>query len=248
MTSWVPTDNTNPAGAGAIGDLVMSANQGINAVFWCPTFRPLANSGSFTIYQPNDTERTTQTVYMKGLKEVTTLRVAGGTPWRRRRIVFSAKGMPARFGTIDPLFTSAFYQNQQTSIGVTRLTNPLRSDAATALSAFLFKGQGGVDWNSVFNAKTDDQFFKIHSDRTIVLNGGNTTGMTRTLRDYYPFNKNMIFDDDENGISMGSTGFANQGRPGMGDVYIVDYYQSTLTTASDQLAVNHEATLYFHEK
>lgn len=251
ITQWVPNTNGSPAAAGTVSDIAMSANQGTNVHMFCPTFNPMDagnNSGSIS-FAVSDSSRQAQTAYLRGYKETTTIRLTGGTPWRRRRIVFSAKGLPARLLSADTTFVSAYYSLIQNTLGVVRQTTPLGTTQVQAIQTFLFKGTANLDWFSPFNAKLDTQFFKIHSDRTLSFNPGNSTGQTKLVKQWIPMNHNMVYDDDENGdSSIPTSGFANQGRSGMGDVYIVDFYQSTLTTASDGLVVNNEGTLYWHEK
>lgn len=248
MLTWRPADDGNPAGAGTAADLVMGATQGVTTTFFCPTARNLDTDGGA---KNEMSARNTPNTYARGYKEVTTYRLTGGIPWRHRRICFTVKGLPgALFGAAVPtvgLFTQDFYF-LYTSSGVVRQTVILNSAKEAFLTALVFKGNQGNDWFSPFNAKVDTQRVSIVSDKTMILNPGNATGHASTRKRWYPMNKRLLYGDDENFTGSSSTPFSTTGKAGMGDFFILDFFQSTLTDSNSGLSVNHEGTYYWHER
>jgi len=117
-----------------------------------------------------------------------------------------------------------------------------------AITTPLFKGVENVDWRDYFIAKVDPDRYTVMSDRTTLVNAGNATGSVRLLKEWHPFNKSLVYNDDEDGEDMTTSEFSTLGKRGMGDVFIVDFYQATVADASGSLALDFEATLYWHER
>ena len=63
----------------------------------------------------------------------------------------------------------------------------------------LFEGAGNVDWADVNSAKVDTRRIDLHYDKTITINSGNSSGVFRTYRRWHPMNKNLVYDDDQDG-------------------------------------------------
>ena len=61
-------------------------------------------------------------------------------------------------------------------------------------------------------------------------------------------NKNMVYANDENGEGETLDVISTASKHGMGDYYVVDFFNANGGTASDLLDFNPEATLYWHEK
>lgn len=186
--------------------------------------------------------RTSQTVFWRGIRESIDINIAGGAPWRWRRLVFECKGDP-----VDSLIS-----NVETSTGYNRAMVELSGDPPASirnqLESLLFQGAGGVDWASVFNAKVDTNRVKLHSDEFTSLRSGNDRGHYHKYKKWYPLNRNMHYFNDENGKDISSSSFASSTIGGMGDVFILDIFQCLQSSADFQLQFSPEATLYWHER
>lgn len=245
MLQVVPNDPTNPAGAFTIGDYTVGAGTTAHTFLFCPTARLINNEAT------NDTSaRTRPDTFARGYKEVTTFRIGGPSPWRMRRIVFSLKGFPFTLTAASNLFTPDFYIKFNTAIGYTRLMSDLTptSFGPNPVSNQIFKGTQNVDWFSPFNAKVDTQRITVHSDRTMNFNPPNQGGQTRVVKNWYPMNKTLMYNDVEDGPVEGSTAFATQSKVGMGDVFIFDILQATTSDGTSSIAINNEGTYYWHER
>lgn len=200
-----------------------------------------------TVFDP--ATRTATTCYMRGLKEANTLVANDGSQWMWRRICFTWKGSELYQQT-----TSGFSFAFENSSGNRRLVNDIQNGSTTitgSLIALLFKGSQGSDWANYFNAPVDNTRVSIKSDKTRRLTSGNQNGTMRVYKDWYPMNKNLVYDDDENGGNESSAAASVRGKQGMGDYYIIDIFACPAPqqagTAST-LAWAPEATLYWHEK
>jgi len=242
MLNWLP-NGADPAGTGTPTDLVIPSNQAVVATLFCPTGRNMDNNST-----DEPSSRQKSLTYARGYKEVTTYRTSGGSPYRHRRIVFSLKGGPALFLLGDTSFATQYY-TLFTSIGQVRQNATLPTNLQNVLTSIVFRGGVNIDWFSVFNAKVDTSRVTIHSDKTVIINPGNATGSHRLKKMWYPLNKNLMYGDDEQGPNINSTPFSTQGRIGMGDLYLLDFYQSTVSEGgAAAMGVNHEGTYYWHEK
>lgn len=248
MAQWVPDTATFPNGPGQFRDFIINADINIYSQLFCPSARIIdADSGSKD--EPN--ARTQPVTYSKGYKELTTLRVVGPSPWRRRRIVFSCKRLPVDLIFIDSSFSPSYYSlyNNVPGGGYVRQTALLGTTQVNALWTILFRGAAGRDWTSPFIAKIDTQLINVHSDVTTNLNPGNQAGAIRTLKQWYPTGKNMYYQDDENGVGPVLNGsFVSNAKQGMGDIYVYDIYQSITNDANSTMNINNEGTYYWHER
>jgi len=158
------------------------------------------------------------------------------------------KGGPALFLSGDAGFATQYY-TLATSIGQVRQNAVLPVNLQNVITSLIFRGSVNIDWFSPFNAKVDTSRVSIHSDRTVIINPGNATGSHKLKKMWYPINKNIVYGDDEQGPSINTTPFSTQGRQGLGDVFIFDLYQSTVSEGgAAAMGVNHEGTYYWHEK
>lgn len=212
---------------------------------WIPTARDLIRADQ----EPNTpvwlAGRTSQTCYMRGLKEAINVRTNSGSSWQWRRICFTMKG-PNFIGYA----TTGSNLWQETSNGMVRTMNNINTKPlGNEILAQLFRGAQNQDWINVFNAQTDTTKFTIKYDRTISIASGNEQGLVRTYKHWYPMNKNLVYNDDENADGVLTSYTSTSGKPGMGDYYVVDFFQpADGADASDTLALLPEATLYWHEK
>lgn len=209
---------------------------GTGALFiWCATAR---DRGLSTGDPVASSVRERDEVFMRGLKENIIMATNSAASWRWRRICFTCKGTP--LGTTMASETNSGWTRQ--------LWNRAGSPYALTISTFLFRGAQGVDWQDVFVAKPDTNLVKVHYDRLRTLSSGNNVG--RFFRDsrWYPMNQNLMYQNDEQGETESNEYFSTYGRAGMGDYYIVDYFDCSTLAASDTLSFQPEATLYWHEK
>lgn len=194
-----------------------------------------------------DHGRNSRTVYWRGIKEVIDVNVLGGTSWRWRRIVFEAKGLESAQSALASLVS-----NVETSVGFPRAMIELSGDPPAnirnALEAVLFTGRGEVDWLSAFNARVDTNRVRLISDEFHVLRSGNDRGHFHQFKRWYPLNKNMHYSDDENGKDQTLSSHAAPGRSGMGDVFILDYFQAMEFASNFRIQFAPTSTLYWHEK
>jgi len=213
---------------------------------WCATARN-ADTGVGVGSKITDVAaRTAQTCYMRGLKENIQIVTNDGLPWQWRRICFTLKGdylIQRISGTGQAL-------NQETSSGFMRLVNTAYgSNAVGAIQSLLFRGAAGVDWSNIMTAATDNTNVSIKYDKTVTIASGNEEGMIRSYRRWHPMNKNLVYNDDEQGGTETFSGFSTNGRPGMGDYYVIDIFLPRVGgTSSSLLRFEPSAKLYWHEK
>lgn len=194
----------------------------------------------------NTADRTATTCYMRGLKERIQIQTNTGMPWQWRRICFTMKG-----DDINAWNETAYKLQQETSNGWARVVSNTgtASNLYTYMMPLLFKGAQGVDWNNPFNAKTDNSRLSIKYDKTTAIRCGNSNGMMKEYIRWHPMNKNLVYDDDENGEKEDEAIYSVDGKRGMGDYYVVDIIAAgSGSTSTDQLSFNPSATLYWHER
>lgn len=214
---------------------------------WCATARDpsIASGGNRGTVTDNAT-RTAQTCFMRGLAENIEITTNDGLPWQWRRICFTFKGKDV-FNAITGTGQSL---SLETSNGYVRVVNTAYgSTAVGALQGLLFRGAAGVDWSNIMIAPTDNTNVSIKYDKTCTIASGNEEGVIRNYKRWHPMNKNLVYNDDEQGGTETFSGYSTAGKPGMGDYYVVDIFQPRVSgTASSLLRFEPSATLYWHEK
>lgn len=212
---------------------------------WMPTARDQSDLSGEPFPNSRTFARTSQTCYMRGLSEAMNIRTNSGSSWQWRRICFLCKGF-----TFLTLASSTAQLYTETSNGMVRTMNNINGTVlGNQFLDQLFRGAQNKDWLNVFNAQTDTLKFKIMYDRTTSIASGNEQGLVRTYKRWYPMNKNLVYGDDESGQDMSVSYLSSTSRAGMGDYYVVDFFQpSDGSDQSDTLALLPEATLYWHEK
>lgn len=256
MLTTVPTGATpTPTAVGDWPIYPPTAENGggtVSTTLFCPTARSIDSDG---IYKDEPSARTQSNTYARGYKEVTTIRCVGQSAYRLRRICFSMKGLPYELLTANAGNVIGYYTNYDASGGgYTRQTAQTPVSMTNNVYAIIFRGNQGNDWFSPFNATIDTTRIRLHSDRTYNFNPGNQAGMTRVLKNWYPLNKALQYDDDEAGVSDIPASFSSQAKFGMGDFFIFDIYQATGwdpnagSTNGAGMFVNHEGRYYWHER
>lgn len=233
-TSPVP----GPFGYGAFGATGAIAP---GLFIWCATARDRLSTSGLADSNASSV-RTSDTCYMRGLKERVLLQTNTQVPWRWRRICFTSKGLQSQLGSsVDSLETSNGW--------VRLLANYWGTAYGTAVQTNLFKGSQGIDWLDVMTAKVDTSRVTVKYDVTRTINSGNGTGCMRSFRMWHPMNKNLVYANDEQGESETQDTHSTLGKAGMGDYYVVDFFLAAgFATRDDGISFNTEATLYWHEK
>jgi hypothetical protein len=249
MLSWSNTTNTGTNQIVQVGNGYVN-NAGAFFV-WCPTAQQLDVNSTVQ----NIASRSATTCYMKGLSEHVRIQTSSGVPWFHRRICFTSRG-DTPFNSQDTADTSAFQRfipYSDTSNGIERLFFNTQANVMpvtqAAMWAVLFKGQNGKDWNDLITAPVDNSRVTLKFDKTWTMQSGNANGLVRERKLWHPMNKNLVYDDDENGDVEGTSYFSTEAKAGMGDYYVIDIIQpGTGAMATDFLQINSNSTLYWHEK
>lgn len=218
---------------------------GINCYLWCATAR-YQGDPSTAPYVGDQSARSAVTCYMRGVKENLEFTPNTVAAWQWRRICFTEKA----FSTGQALFYN------DSTVGYGRLWYNTGGDNTTTsltnlsnIAAYVFRGQVNKDWDNYMNATVDTTRISVKYDKTRTIASGNAAPTIRKFNIWHPMNKNLTYDDDENGTNETSQPFSTQSRVGMGDYYILDFFQASRgSVANDQLFVSSDATLYWHEK
>lgn len=219
------------------------AGDGRVTILWSPTARRRAQGSDGM----NTTMRTSNTIFLRGLKEKMNFRTDTAVSWRWRRVIFFTKGLTARVSGLVP----TFYDDNR---GYNRALVDLSSAAATnirnQMEFILFEGEAGKDWSDLFSAKIDNTQVTLYSDKTRILSSANDSGRFFKQNCWYPVNKNIVYQDDESGNTKSGPNAAvsTVSKRGIGDMYIMDFFECSSGSSSDHLIYSPEATLYWHEK
>lgn len=224
------------------------------------------STGAFFVFSPtmqtldaqstvqNPASRTATTCYMRGLSEHIRIQTSSGVPWFHRRICFTQKGPnPFTASSTTDTPTQTYNPYLDTSSGIERLWFNIginnMSNSQQNMWGLLFKGQVGKDWDDLITAPVDNSRLSIKFDKTWTLQSGNTNGVVRERKLWHPMNKNLVYDDDENGDIEQSSYYSVDSKAGMGDYYVIDFIQpGTGATQTDLLQISANSTLYWHEK
>lgn len=251
------TANGNPVATGPGPYLVNGANGTAVSIF-TPTAMDIDN----TVNVPNtityDSARTATTCFIKGFSERIKIQTSTGRPWFWRRVVIRAKNRQlmsySSSDTIVPTVGSpANPSYHETTQGMQRLFNNLSTSGGnqtiTNLLGILFKGQVNTDWVDPMTAHVDTSRVDLVSDKVITVKSGNESGTVREFKMYYPYNHNLVYEDDESGA--GKIGVFNSvfDKRGHGDMHIIDLFAPGVGgTAADLLNLTTSSTLYWHER
>lgn len=177
-------------------------------------------------------DRNSSTPFYRGYSETITFTTNTEAPWRWRRIVFAAKGLQP-----EDSFSL-------TSRGYTRVMLPW-ADAATLSQ--LFKGRSGSDFNDLMDASTDRNRIRVLYDKTRTLRSGSGPHHHR-FKMWHPINKTIHYDEDEFANTEDTSPWSTTGSRGLGDVFILDLFNSPISSTENTLVIKPQGTLYWHEK
>jgi len=117
----------------------------------------------------------------------------------------------------------------------------------------VFAGTRGLDWRNPMTAKTDTSRVMIHSDRRFKVSSGNQTQPVKEISFYDSIERNMTYDDDENGGLILTNGWSEWSRRGkQQNTYVILLAMSVNggATAGQDTQFFHdiESTVYWHER
>lgn len=224
-----------PGAAGAEADFFVTC--------FCPTARSAIDTRGNFAPRVLSHVRTAQTIYASGYSEKVEISTTTGHGWQWRRVCVSMKGDAFNGGNDDSQTSLVF---RETSNGYMRLMTPANRGT---INSVLFKGTQGRDWYDPTTAQIDTKRVKLHSDSYVTIKSGNQNGVTIRKRFWYPLRKNIVYRDDEDGNIMNESHFSVQNKQGMGDFYVIDFFQPNRGgKPEDNLLVAPQGTFYWHEK
>lgn len=253
MLSWSNTTATGTSKSVSQGTAFVSAGGSPGFFVFCPTAMNLtANSGGANLLI-NQAERTATTVFHRGFSEHLRVQTSSGLPWFHRRICFTIRGISVFQASTDSAPVQPYQPFVDTSNGMERLwfNQSINSQpiALAAQQTLLFKGVINKDWDDVILAPVDTSRVTLKYDKTWVIKSGNANGTLVERKLWHPMNKNLVYDDDENGEAEIDSYYSTQGKAGMGDYYIVDIVQGGVGgSASDVINIFSNSTQFWHEK
>lgn len=251
--------NTSTSNGGVVtagpGPLVVNGVTGYVGIF-CPTAMDLTNDANVPNTIIYDQFRTSRTCFMKGFSEHLRIQTNSGVPWYWRRICFTAKSddfLQYASGEVGLVDTSGFPAFIETSNGMQRIwRNQTINNATNTLATWrdvIFKGTIDRDWSDILTAPVDTARVDLKYDHVMTIRSGNSNGTVKYHKNWYRMNKNLVYDDDEQGKEMKTSFQSTQDKRGMGDYLILDIIQSGVgATSSDLLSANATSTMYWHEK
>lgn len=213
-------------------------------------FIPSGRDSAWTEGEGKYARQKSQT-FCKGYAEKVTFETSNSANWLWRRVVFMTK---------NPLIHSAFPLNTvtnrtDTDEGYNRVlwnffgSSTEASEARETLQDCVFQGQAGVDWNDRYTAKLDTKQITVISSVTMRLSGGNDAARIHHAKRWYPINKNIVYDEDEAGNSKeAGREFSTLGKPGAGNLYVMDTFHCANGTSSDVMSFNPQGVYYWHER
>lgn len=233
---WDEAESTFKAGS-----QVMTPSGGaIHRFLWPVTARTTTNFSS----NPSKATRTNKNCYIRGFKEIHHLETATSMCWQWRRIVFSVKALSRHTTAAGQV---AFNINN----GYMRGTRPVPTGSfRDAIEAILFQGKSQIDWLTSMVAPIHTSGVTLHSDVTRNIQSRNSGGgYMKTIKIWTPINKNLIYNDTEDGPNMIPSQWSVDDKQGMGDLYVYDLFRPGLgAIAADVLDWRPNATLYWHER
>lgn len=246
------TTLTTPSGSTTYvnSDALLGPNQ-LYLFPWIATWRNNGANAGATIF--DEAVRTSTTCYMRGLKEKIRLSTNDGSQWLWRRICFTTKG-----DNIHAFAVPGYNIAKRNDVnGFQRLVNDVYQAAAGTGGAnvrdeildAVFKGTKNIDWSDVMTAPVDTRRVTVYHDKTTQIASGNQNGKQIVCNRWHPMNKNLVYDDEQDGESTDPYSYSVVSKQGMGDYYVIDMIRSAVPQGTGSaLAFTPEATLYWHEK
>lgn len=258
MLSWSNTNAQGQAQTMAQSPLTLigsASGNNIGLIHFRPTGMDLFDSGGEAATVANQTMRTASTCFMRGLAENIRIETSTGNPWFHRRICITSRdvrfyslqvGDPSGVDTLavasGVLLTSNGWQRLAAN------SNGIPNTQSVWLS-LMFKGQQGRDWDDYITAPVDTNRVDLKYDKTSVYKSGNERGVLIEKKMWHGMNKNLYYQDDEDGDDMASGTTSVTDKRGMGNYHIFDFFsQGSSGSTSDLLKIRYTSTMYWHEK
>lgn len=229
----------------AMGSYAIKGGDGFTGI-WCASARPLA--------EPSDNQvsraiRTAHTCYVRGLREQWNYRTNDGASWVHRRIIIAAKGLANELNAL-PESPPLYFEGA--TLGMTRILGNQRGrPGENRLFPVLFAGRNQVDYSGALHAKVDTSRITLLYDKRMTIRSGNDSAQYLNKRFWHPINKNIVYNNDENGDKESddvTTVFSHLGKSGLGDVIVIDIIDCADPSSTHTLTINPQATLYWHER
>lgn len=238
ITSTKKQDNmlsTNPSG-------LPGGYSGGSATFlFCPSFRQRAVDVSGET-EDATAARLTQSTYVRGIKEKIYVTTAGGSPVRWRRIVYETKNRATNI-------TAGSYQATLPADVRVRPMQVQTPGSILAIAGHVMAGVIGTDYLSLINGKPDPNKVRVYRDNTYTLNPGNATGHAKEHTFWTGINGTLTYADNEAGNDEVSSPWAEEGRMGLGNIFILDIFDIAITTTPPtEVSFVPQTTYYWHER
>jgi len=196
--------------------------------------------------------RTDTRTYVKGFSQTYTIVPTSSSCWWHRRIMFASKELFTTVEVQQSIGAQSFQGDSATVLRMRDLGNITEgpyNDLRNAVLDRLFSGTGGIDWISPFRAKTDKTRVTVLSDRSFNYSSGNEVSKPVIRKVYDAINRTVVYDDDEDGLSMTPSPLSVDSKSGLGNIYLVDFFFCPAPDdPDDALNVSSQATYYWHEK
>lgn len=204
-------------------------------LLFAPTARQLQNSNGPMF-------RNKSRVFIRGYLERNVVTFSNESPWTHCRIAFYRKG---DFGVNRG---DGIMFHWDSSLGYQRFTHEITPlEGFGSLVVMLFEGKLNIDWTDPMLAKVDSNRCKVVYDKVRTYNGNGAAVRTLNLRKWYPVNRSLKYDDEEDGSALDSSNWSTAGYAGFGDLYVLDIFRSGVSEESN-LEFSAQGTLYWHEK
>lgn len=214
---------------------------------WCATARDNDRTPGNFGSKYDIGSRTSSKPFMVGLSEKVEIQVANGVPWQWRRICVTIKS-GITFGGFLP-DSSSYHAYLLDSSGYRRVVNTVLDGLRPNFENYLFAGVKNTDWIDPMIAQVDNSRFTVMYDKTRSIASGNEDGLIRSYKLWHPMRKTLVYDEDESGGGVNSQVQSSLSRAGMGDYWVIDYFQPrTGAVSTDQLLFRPQAKLYWHER
>lgn len=260
MLTWANTTSSGVLSTVTQNPLTIAGSNSGNTlgiVHFRPTAMDLNGNDTTPNSIVNNACRTSSICYMKGFAENIRVETNTGNPWMHRRICIctrdplfytqqtsDAAGADRGYAAAGAIETSNGWQRLASNVQLDTLTN-----TTTSWLAVLFKGAQGNDWDDYITAPVDTTRVDLKFDKTWVYRSGNQQGVLKEKKLYHPMNRNLYYDDDENGAGETTTTISVRDKRGMGDYHIFDLFsQGSSGATTDFLKIRFTSTLYWHEK